>query len=158
MPYTHTRSLTRICWWERWCRSYSHGSSTTRTPLRCPASISELLNTNQLTRGFRHYCWYRPYTRQMGGLSCYTMCTSPKHAAPAAQALRRGSVLTNAHRRQETVHRLGSNSKVPRVRKLLLPPPLRVRAVIRFWIYTATVYFVTSCVSSRELQSGHHRM
>ena len=62
----------------------------------------------------------------MGGLSCYTMCTSPKHAAPAAQALRRGSVLTNAHRRQETVHRLGSNSKVPRVRKLLLPPPLRV--------------------------------
>ena len=70
----------------------------------------------------------------MGGLSCYTMCTSPKHAAPAAQALRRGSVLTNAHRRQETVHRLGSNSKVPRVRKLLLPPPLRVRVVIRFWI------------------------
>jgi hypothetical protein len=100
----------------------------TQTPLRCPASISELLNTNQLTRGFRHYCWYRPHTRQMGGLSCYTMCTSPKHAAPAAQALRRGSVTSRcgAHRRQETVHRLGSNSKVPRVRKLLLPPPLRV--------------------------------
>ena len=50
---THYRSLTRICWWERWCRSCSYGSSTTQTPLRCPASISELLNTNQLTRGCR---------------------------------------------------------------------------------------------------------
>ena len=156
---THYRSLTRICRWERWRRSYSHGSSTTRTPLRCPTSISELLNTNQLTRGFRHHCWYRPHTRQMGGLSCYTMCTSPKHAAPAAQALRRGSVTSRcgAHRRQETVHRLGSNSKVPRVRKLLLPPPLRVSGGDSLLDYPRGLLCDELCFF-RELQSGHHRM
>jgi len=47
--------------------------------------------THQLTRGClsRHY----PHTWKMGGLSCYMICTSPKHAARAAQALRPGRSL-----------------------------------------------------------------
>jgi hypothetical protein len=91
----------------------------------------------------------------MGGLSCYTMCTSSQHAALAAQALRRGRVSPIWLGGPHTVARRLCIVWVP-TRKflasesLLLPPPLRVVVVIRFWI-SACSYFVTSCVSSREL-------
>ena len=90
----------------------------------------------------------------MGGLSCYTMCTSPKHAARAAQALRRWE-RTPHTTRQETVHR-----PVP-TRKSLASESMtfvgRLPCGIWWWMafgFRSVAYFVTSRVSDSRTAIG----